>query len=202
MQYTHYLDKILGNKTKINLLRVFYRLPDKTWTSRELAEYVGTYNTTVLDNLGDFVDFGLVDVGMHGHGKTIKVNKKNYIFTHIVCPLFETEQTTFNELLSELKRLINKKEIKLFALFGSVVEHKERPNSDIDLLIVTENKEKIEPILTKKQAIIAEKFGNEISPHLFTLKEFKKKQKSPFLHDAKKKSLIVYGEWDENSFSE
>ncbi len=195
MQYTRYLPKIFGNKTKINILRVFYRLPDKTWTSRELARYIGTYNTTILDNLNDFIDFGLLDIGAHGHSKTIKVNKKSYVFTQIICPLFETEQNTFSALLSELKMMIKPNEVTLFALFGSVAEHMEKPNSDIDLLIVTDNKERVETILTKKQGIIAAQFGNELSHHIFSLEEFKKKQKSPFLQDAKKKSLIFYGEW-------
>lgn len=202
MQYTAYLEKILGNKTKIALLRVFYKIPDKIWTSRELARYIGMYNTTILDNFDDFVDFGLLEVGMHGKGKTIKVNKESFVFRRIVKPLFGTEKNTFEELLSSLKSLIKPKEIKLLALFGSIVEHKEKPNSDIDLLIVTENKETIEKQILKKQAAISKQFGNELSPYIFTPQEFKRKQNSPFLRDAKKKCLILYGDWNENSSSQ
>ncbi len=199
MQYNTYIEKVLGNKTKIGILRVLYQFPDKVWTERELANYIKTYNTTVLDNIQDLVEFGIISVGMHGRGKTIQVNKKNFIFKDLLCPLFEKEKNSLQELLSSLKQLVNERETKLYMLYGSIVEHKEKPNSDVDLLIVTQNKEKAEQRITKKQSEIAEKFGNELSITLWSVEEFKKKKNSPFLQTAKKNCSIICGDWNENS---
>lgn len=199
MQYHNYLEQVLGNKTKVGILRVLWQFPDKIWTEREIAEYIKVYNTTVLDNMQDLVNFGIVIVGMHGRAKTVRVNKKNFIFKEIVFPLFETEKKSFEELISSLKNLIDEKDTKLCLFYGSIVEHKEIPTSDIDLLIVTYNKEKAEERIVKRQSEIVDRFGNEISITLWSIEEFKKKKNSPFLQTAKKNGIIICGDWNENS---
>ena len=195
MLYNFYLEKLLGNKTKIAMLRTFYKIPDKIWSSRDLAKFIGTYNTTILDNLGDLEDMGLIDIGMHGHVKTIKLNKESFVFADIVKPLFRKEEDTIKELIETIKTAINKKDVELLALFGSIVERKEKPASDIDLLIVARNREKIDKLLMEKQGIISRKFGNEISPYIMSPQEFKQKQNAPFIKEAKKSYIIIHGEW-------
>ena len=195
MIYKNYLEKLFGNKTKIALARTFYKIPEKVWTVRDIARFIGIQHTTVLDNLEDLEELGLLHIGGYGKAKTIKVNKDSFIFNKIVKPLFETEIRTRDELISDLKKIINSNDIELLALFGSVAEESEKFNSDIDLLIVSKNKDEVERILTEKQSFISNKFGNELSPYIFTPKEFKSKQKTPFLKDAKKKCIILRGEW-------
>ena len=130
MLYRNYLEKLLGNRTKIAMLRSFYQIPNKIWSSRDLAKFIGIYNTTVLDNLVDLEEMGLVDIGMHGHVKTIKLNKES-----------------------------------------------------VDIL------------LTEKQGYIVKMFGNELAPHIMSPAEFKEKQNAPFLREAKKNHIPIYGEW-------
>lgn len=199
MQYSSFIEHIAGNRTKIQILRIFYQFPEKMWTARELAKYIRTYHTTVLDNLLDLMDFGIVKIGMHGHGKVLQVNKKNFIFKEMLCPLFEKEKRSREELISSLKELVIEKETKLCVLYGSIAEQKEKPNSDIDLLIVTSQKEKAEERIMKKQSEIVERFGNELSVTLWNIEDFKKKKYSPFIQTAKKKSIIIYGDWNEDS---
>ncbi|GEM_PF-2589497 len=195
MLYRPYMEKLLGNKTKIAVCRAFCKIPDKIWSSRDLAKFIGTYNTTVLDNLGDLEEMGLVDIGQHGHVKTIKLNKESFVFRDILKPLFEKEEKTLKILIEHLKLIINPKDIELFIMFGSIVAKKEKSNSDIDVLIVTKNKEKLDRILTEKQSEISKRFGNELSTYIMSPQEFKEKQKSPFLREAKKNHITVYGEW-------
>ncbi len=195
MQFKNYMEKLLGNKAKIAMLRAFCAVPEKVWTSRDLAKFIGTYNSTILRNLGDFEDMGIVEIGMHGHVKTIKLNRAGFSFSKIAKPIFDAEKNTLNSLIEDLKEIIKPGDVKFFALFGSVAEGKERPNSDIDLLIVSEKKEKVVEALEKNRSEIAKKYGNEISFQIFSQKEFKLKQSSPFLRDAKKKYISIYGDW-------
>ncbi|MBI2676166.1 MAG: nucleotidyltransferase domain-containing protein [Candidatus Aenigmarchaeota archaeon] len=195
MIYANYLNRILGNRTKIALLRIFCKMPDKVWTSRELARFIGTYNTTVLDNLTDFEEMDLLNISMHGHGKAIKVNKESFIFTEIVRPLFEAETMTLNRLIYDLKAMIDPKDVRLFCLFGSIAEHMEKPGSDIDIIIVTRKKGKIERLLAEKEGMIARKYGNELSVHIFSSKEFRSKQNTPFLREARKRHIVLHGRW-------
>ena len=193
MLYSLYLEKLLGNKTKIAMLRTFYKIPDKIWSSRDLAKFIGTYNTTILDNLGDLEDMGLIDIGMHGHVKTIKLNKESFVFNDIIKPLFRKEEDTLKELIGTIKAAINKKDVELLALFGSIVEKKEKPTSDIDLLIVAKSKEKIDKLLIEKQGAISGRFGNEISPYIMSPQEFKEKQNAPFTKEARKNFILMSG---------
>ena len=167
MIYTRYLEKVLGNKTKIAMLRAFYKVPDKVWTSRGLADFIGTYNTTVLDNLGDLEEMGILIIGSHGKVKTIKVNKDSFIFKEMVKPLFQAEKNSLDKLIKDLKAMLGPKDAKLFLVFGSIVDQKERPNSDIDLIVVTENKGKIDKIIENNQHVISNKYGNGLSFFFF-----------------------------------
>lgn len=195
MRYHHYLEKLLGNKTKISLLRTLYKIPDKVWTSRSLAKFIGTYNTTILDNLSDLAEMGVLHIGNYGRGKTIQLNKQSFIFAEVIKPLFEKEEKSLAVLINKLKSLFNKADLELMVLFGSLVSHEEKPNSDIDLLIVTKNKKQMEEIITQRQGEIAVQFGNELSPYILSPSEFKGKQNTPFIKDIKKKQIILAGEW-------
>ena len=195
MLYSKYLEKVLGNRTKIVMLRAFSRIPEKVWTSRGLAHFLGTYNTTVLDNLGDLEEMGLLDLGMHGHVKTIKFNRESFVFKEIVKPLFGAERKTLDILIEDLKSAVSPKDVSLFALFGSIAEHSERSNSDIDVIIVTENKDKIEKSLEEAQYSISKKFGNELSPFVLSPTEFKAKQDTSFIKEAKKNHIVLHGKW-------
>ncbi|MBI5347046.1 MAG: nucleotidyltransferase domain-containing protein [Candidatus Aenigmarchaeota archaeon] len=195
MIFAKYLEKLVGNKTKIGMLRMFSRIPEKVWSSRDLAKAIGTYNTTVLDNLGDFEEMGLIDLGYHGHVKTIKVNKDSFLFAGVVKPLFEKEAKSLDFLLEDLKSTINTDGLKLAAVFGSIAEHKERPDSDIDILVVTSKKISAEKLLEDNQHRMLKKYGNQISAFVFSPEEFRKKKNAPFIKEAMKNNIVLYGKW-------
>jgi len=194
MIYRKYLEKLLGNKTKVALLRVFADVPDKAWTIRELARFIHTYNTTVQDNLPDLEDMGIVEKGMHGKGMVVKVKKDSFVFSHIVAPLFGAEKKTFDALTASLKDALPKGTM-CAVLFGSVAAHTETPHSDIDILVIAADKRAAEESIGRAQSRIAREFGNELSLHLLTPAEFRQKQQTPFIKEAKKTGIVLQGRW-------
>lgn len=195
MIYHNYLEKLLGNKTKISLLRTLYKIPDKVWTSRGLARFIGIYNTTILDNVRDLAEMGILQVGNYGRGKTIQLNKQSFVFAEIIKPLFEKEENSLAILTKKLKSLFGRADLELLVLFGSLVSHEEKPNSDIDILIVTKDKKQVENIITQQQGEIAKQFSNELSPYIFSPSEFKARRNAPFVKDIKKKHILLRGGW-------
>jgi len=77
-------------------------------------------------------------------------------------------------------------------LFGSVAKGKNDKNSDIDLVIVTKNKEKVREIIQRFQ----KKFEQEISSHIFTSLEWRKgkTENKAFYQDVVSCGMNLIGE--------
>ncbi len=195
MLLNNYLENLLGSRTKVKVLKAFAGMPEKAWTSRELAKFVGVSNMSILRCLGDLADMNLVDISKTGNSHVIKVKKSSFAFTKILKPLFTAEKGTREELINDVKDLIPSRYVTTYAIFGSVAAKEEKPNSDIDLLIVTKYKDKIEKLITETQWQITGKYGNLLSPFIMTEAEFKGKQNTPFIRDAKKRHILLAGRW-------
>lgn len=195
MLYHNYMEKLLGSIVKVKIARTLCRIPQKTWTSRELAKFIGISNMSVLRTLKDFMEMNLIGLSRAGNSHIISVKKSSFAFTEILKPLFDLEKSALESLEYDLKGMFPPKYIILYALFGSLVAKEEKPNSDIDLLVVTDHPDQVENLLAEKQWEISGKYGNIISPFIMTRKEFKEKQDSPFLKEAKKSHIILQGRW-------
>ena len=77
------------------------------------------------------------------------------------------------------------------ALFGSVVKGEEKFNSDIDLLIITDNPKLASEISEKCNLEIINKFGNVLMPYILTKGKFKK---SNIRMDIIKNHILILGE--------
>ena len=70
------------------------------------------------------------------------------------------------QIAKEFAETIKSDKIKQIILFGSVARGDDTPDSDIDILIVSDNKKEIEPLINDTAfQIILEKQG-VISPHI------------------------------------
>ena len=67
MLFHTYLEKILGTKVKIKLLRVMYKFPTKIFTGRELAGHIkGVSHTAVSKSLKDPIEMNLINIEYSG----------------------------------------------------------------------------------------------------------------------------------------
>ena len=62
MIFTNYLERVLGSKAKIKILRTVYKIPEKGWTSRELSMFIGISHTAVLKSLPDLIDMNILKI--------------------------------------------------------------------------------------------------------------------------------------------
>ena len=195
MLFHNFLEALLASKVKVKILRLISRLPEKTWTSRELAKFIGVSNMSVLRSLVDLEGMNLIDISRAGNSYLIKVKRSGFIFSSVLKPLFDAERFAFDGLVKDLKEMVPPRYVAFYALFGSVAGKTESQNSDIDVLIVTEKPGAIEKIITEKQSLISQKYGNRLSPYIMTVVEFRKKQGVPFLKEAKKNHVVLAGRW-------
>ena len=191
MLFNNYLETLLGSKVKVKILRAFYRFPTKTFTSRELANHIKVSHTAVLKSLGDLQGMNIIKIESHGTSNLITLNQESYLYNELKR-LFDFEYETLQNLKAELQEIYIK--AKSVALFGSIVKKREEFNSDIDLLIVTQNKSHANEIIAKKQENFSKKFGNVISAYIMTESEFKRKKNTVFVKDLLKNYIVIHGE--------
>ena len=184
------METLLGSKVKVKILRALFRFQTKTFTSRELAKHINVSHTAVLKSLTDLQGMNIIKVESHGTSNLITLNKESYLYNELK-KLFDFEHETLQNLKAELQEISIK--AKSVVLFGSVVKKKEKFNSDIDLLIITQNKLRANEIIAKKQEIFSKKFGNVISAYIMTENEFKRKRNAPFVKDLLKDYIVIHG---------
>jgi len=192
MLFDNYLEMLFGSKVKVSVLRTLWKHKEKEFTIRELAGFLGVSHTGVRKVLREFERMNVLTIRTVGRSHAFKLNIKSYGFS-IIEKLFEMEENT----LLELKRILNKgfsvPEVISVVLFGSIVQGKETPLSDIDLLIVTQEKEKVEGIVAELQRKVAERFGNSISAYYVSEGDLRKKRNESPIKQALQKHMLICG---------
>ena len=191
MMFSNYLETLLGSKVKVKILRALFRFQTKTFTSRELASNIKVSHTAVLKSLGDLQGMNIIKIESHGTSNLITLNKDSNLMADLNS-LFSSETGTLQHLKEELRKLIP--HAKSIAIFGSVAAKKEKLNSDIDVLIITSDKDKIADMIAKKQEEFSKKFGNVISAHIMTESEFSRKRNADLVKSILENHVLVKGE--------
>ena len=191
MLFNAYLETLLGSKVKVKILRALLRFETKTFTLRELAEHVKVSHTAVLKSLGDLQGMNIIKIESHGTSNLITINKESYLYKELKR-LFDFEVQTVQQLKEEIKNNLPK--AKSVALFGSIAMKKERLDSDIDILVITQDKSKINEIIAKNQEVFSKQFGNVVSAHIMTEGEFNRKRNTPLVKDILESHILIEGD--------
>ncbi len=86
--------------------------------------------------------------------------------------MFDYEEKTVQKLREDIKqRLCPLPAVESAKIFGSVATGREEPRSDIDLLVITHEREETEERLTELQIHCSKKYGNPINPYILTPEE-------------------------------
>jgi predicted nucleotidyltransferase len=109
-----------------------------------------------------------------------KANLDNNFFRHIKLA-YSIKKLLDSGLVDSLSQ-----EASHIVVFGSVAKGEDDKNSDIDLLIISSNKEKVKEIL----ASYYKKLDKEIIPHIFSFAEWKKQAK---INKAFYQEVIING---------
>ncbi|MBU0962943.1 MAG: nucleotidyltransferase domain-containing protein, partial [Nanoarchaeota archaeon] len=170
MLFHNYLEKAIGSRVKIGILRAMSRFPERKVSGRELAKFTKNIShQAIAKSIKDLIDLDIINVEHYGTSQMLYLNKNHYLFD-ILRNLFQMEFNTINKLKSLLKNI----PAKTIVLFGSIARGDENLESDIDLLIITNNK--IENVINNKRELVYKIFGNSLMAYVMTEKEFKNKK--------------------------
>ncbi|MBI5187847.1 MAG: nucleotidyltransferase domain-containing protein [Nitrospirae bacterium] len=148
------------------------------WSGRQIAKEIKVSPAACHKALRELNNEGALLLRGIGKSNLYSLNKESLIVSDLLNPLYERESKIPDEIYKGIVRNISSlviKDIVSIAVFGSVKKRKERPTSDIDLLVLvknSENKGEVEEDFGKVNEKIISRFGNTVSPYIQTVEEF------------------------------
>ena len=188
-----YLEEVLGNKVAITLIRTMINYKGKVFTMRGLAKEAKISPNETALTVHKLENFGIIKIQPVGRAYQLELNKKSYILTRILEPMIKSEVSTLFELRSLLEKYLDTRKITSAAIFGSVVQLKEKIDSDIDLLVISDDHDHAIEKISEASEQIFSIFHGSISPIVFTEAEFKTKQKEPLIQSIIDNHILICG---------
>ena len=194
------LDKILNSEVKVKILRFLCRT-EVEWNGRQIAKEIKISPAACHKALRELNDEQVLLLKNVGKSYLYRLNKKNFLISSLLKPLYEKEDQIHREVYKAIIENISPTAIKnivSIAVFGSIQVKKERPTSDIDLLILVSDKKyktQIDENFEKVNRNIFDKFGNVISPYIQTVDEFKLKYRKglPLIKKLLRSHNLLFG---------
>lgn len=201
MKISNPLDKILNNTVKVKILRFLFKT-NAEWNGRQIAREIGVTPATTHKALQSLNREGVLLLRNIGKTHVYTLKHNNFTVSHILEPLFDKENKISDSIFGIIRRKIStssiKKGIVSVILFGSVNLRKERPTSDIDIMVIITNlkvKQKAELLFEDIDKKISEEFGNTVSTYINTVLEFRSKYKKGLIviRNIMKSNKLIYG---------
>jgi len=192
MQFHDLVEMLLGSKVKVKVLRTLERYREKEFTIRELAKFLGVSHTGIKKVVDELEKTNVLRVRTVGRSYAFRLNMNSYA-AKIVGKTFEMESGALSELGDVIREKLKSRFVTSAALYGSVVEGKETSRSDIDLLIITNQREKVEEIVAELQNDVSERFGNSISAYYIGEEDLRRKRKEPPIKQALQNHMLICG---------
>ncbi len=168
----------LFSGTRQKLLRLFFGHPGRGYTLTDLIELANAGRGAVQREAARLVAAGLVKAEGRNRGRLYRANAD--------APIFKELQGIAQKILGPVESIRAAlvplaDRIDLALLYGSVAQHSDRAESDIDVLIVSDElllEDIFDSLSDAEQAL-----ARPVNPTLYTIDEFKRRRAdgSPFL---------------------
>ncbi len=167
------LGDVLFTKTQRQVLSLLFGNPDKSFYANEIVRYAGVGIGSVLRELEKLSSVGLLVIEKTGNQKHYQANRKSPIFEE----LRGVVQKTFG-LADVIRKALDefRDSVKLAFIYGSVAKGTDKANSDVDVMIISDQLSYSEVLASV--APIEANIGRPVNPTIYTTKEFKNKIQS------------------------
>jgi DNA-binding transcriptional ArsR family regulator len=164
------LAKILSSRVRSEIFRLLFGLSDKELHVREIERRTGLSIATVRQELKKLLQMELLLARRDGNRLYYRGNKEHPLFPDIQNMVLKTVG-----IVEPLKEVLDKENVNIAFIFGSVANNREGAVSDLDLMVIgTVGLRTVSGWLSG----ISEKIGREINPHVMSLKEYRKRKRS------------------------
>lgn len=192
------LNNVLNQETKVGIIRFLFNTQAE-WSGRQIAKEIGVSPATCHKALQELYSEKILLLKSIGVSHLYKLNQKNYIVKNILSRLFQKEKLIPHLLnktiITEIRNKLRKKVVSI-VLFGSIAKKKEKPTSDIDIMVVIKqfgDKRTAEKILDSINDKIMENFNSRVEPYILTINELTKKSKLSIIKEINKTGKLLWG---------
>jgi len=187
------LEKIIGKKSKIKILRLFMN-NDREYYLDEIAKSTGMSCGTIYPSLNELLETRIITQRKVGRSLLYTLNK-NHILFHKIKELIDIEKKSLPTIAKEFASSLSKDNIIAIVLFGSVAREEFTEKSDIDVLVVSKNdrtKENIGSLVDKLLDI----YDVHVVPIFLTEKDIQERIKKfdNFIITIINEGRLLYGE--------
>ena len=167
------LADVLFSKTQRQVLSLLFGNPEKSFYANEIVRYAGVGIGSVQRELERLSNVGLLTIEKKGNQKHYTANRKSPIFEE----LRGIVQKTFG-LADVLRKALDefRDSVELAFIYGSVAKGTDRANSDVDVMIISDQLSYSE--ILASVAPIEANIGRPVNPTIYTTKEFRDKIQS------------------------
>lgn len=171
IQSTSMLDTLFTS-TKQKVLTLFFCHPEKRYLLSEIIDRAKVGSGSVQREVQRLTASQLINLHQQGREKYYQANPDSPLFNELRS-LFEKTRGGEQLILQALKPL--ESQLKLALIYGSYAKQTDHANSDIDLLLISDN-------LTLEEVFAAlepaeKQLERQINPTLYTTDEFKNRRK-------------------------
>ncbi len=193
MKFHAYLEQVLGTKAGISILRSLVKYKGKIFTVRGLARDADVSSVEASRTIEQLEQYGIVRIQPVGKAYQVSLNGKSYVLDKIVEPIFTAEGKTLEALVKVLKKYLDTKKIISAAIFGSVAKGEEREDSDIDLLVISDDRDYAYAVIGNVITEVSEIFYGKIAPIVFSKKEFIAKKRGDLVSSILDNHIMILG---------
>jgi predicted nucleotidyltransferase len=193
MQYHDYLESLLARRLVLRLVKTLISHPGKVFTVRKLAADAQVSPSEAAVLVQELEKYGIIRVQPVGRSYLITLNEQNYVLSKILRQIIKAEQETLNELISVLNRYFSNEKIISVVVFGSVAQKREHEDSDVDLLVISDDFDAAIHIISRAQDRISSVFNSRLSPIIMNTRELLKRKKSPLVRSIIANHKLIAG---------
>lgn len=195
MQFDLSLDKLIGSKAKLKILKYLFG-QQASMSENELARVIKISPMTINRLMKELRDLNLVGMERIGNANVWSVNKGSYVYTILskIISQISAAPTPLEHLKQTLSGNIPKELVKKVILYGSVAEGKSKVNSDIDLFIQVKSQkqdEELNPYIENLSNLCLSLYGNRLAPYILTEAQLQEKKKLPLLKEIEKGVQVI-----------
>lgn len=172
--------ELLKSEAKLKVIKFLLR-HEAAMSEREIASVLRISHMSVNRTMQELADLNLVHYAVVGKAHLWKVNHNSYAY-RMFDKLIKNMEVWIDPL-TELKQIILRKlplkRIERVVIFGSISKNAEKPDSDIDVFILTrdaQSQKKVEEVVEDLSNECLETFGNRLSPYILTEQQYNRKK--------------------------
>ncbi|MHB8585188.1 MAG: nucleotidyltransferase domain-containing protein [Thermoplasmatota archaeon] len=138
MHPARWLEAAFGSDSRVRILRFLVSRPPMAFTEREIAHAIRMSRNTVNRAINQLADAGLLRVETLGNAHAVRLAADGPVLAALRS-VFAAEGTVWNAALASIRGALPKD--AACYLFGSTAHGEANAASDVDLLIVTKDRE-------------------------------------------------------------